>query len=144
MTTAALHTGLYASLAVTVVVLAGAIFLAHKRKTNAHIAGIGLFLVSFVITLYFAETLGRRYDFEAWSYRTHMVFAITGALGAVAPLLSGFLHWRDPKKVSRGLHKKISLTWFAVIVGALATGGWMLSAGSVKPEHRDAAAAAKK
>ncbi len=138
MTTADLLTGLYGSLAVTVVCLATAILLAHKHKTNAHIAGIGGFLVAFLITIYFAETVGARCDFEVWPKRIHMVFAFTSSFGTVVPLITGFLHWRG-NKVKRETHKTISLVWFALVVLALGTGAWMLSASTLKPEFQASA-----
>jgi len=140
ISTTGMHVGLFVSLGISVVLLVGAIVLAHKHKTNAHIATIAAFLVAFLTTLGFAERLGMRYDLESVSMTIHLSIAITATLGALAPIATGLLHWRG-NKVSRGTHKKIALTWFGVVVLALGTGVWMLSAGSVKPEFRDVAEA---
>ena len=68
MTIHELMTGAFVSTGVTGIALAVAIFLAHKHLIRAHIAAICVFLASFGVTLYFAETLGRSYTFDHISF----------------------------------------------------------------------------
>lgn len=129
--------GLFVSLGVTVVVLFGAMFLGHKKKTNAHIAGIGLFLVVFLITVFFAEMTGRHYTFSDPSFTIHLTLAVLTSLGTVAPLYTGYSHWKG--KATLSTHKRVAAVWLLGVVAALGTGGWMLSAGTLKaPATEDA------
>lgn len=129
-TTSQLQVGLGASLTVTVVLIGIALLLAHQHRAKAHIAFIGLFLVSFLVTLGFAETLGRRYDFDHISYPIHMTIAIFTAGFTLAPLISGARHYKG--KAERKTHMSIARVWGVSLVLALITGGWMISNGTLK------------
>ncbi len=97
-----LQNGLFVSLGVTVAVLAATIYAGRKGNFKAHISLVGLFLVVFLVTVYFAEALGEHFDFVGHphiSHPIHLTFAILGGLGALAALGTGVLHWRG--KVSR-------------------------------------------
>lgn len=134
-TTDQLQTGLFASLGVTVVVLGAAIYAAHKSKVKAHISLIGVFLVVFAVTVYFAEMLGLRFDFENHphiSHKIHLTFAVLTGLGTLGPLSTGFQHWRG--KVARKTHKVVALVWGVGVVLALLTGFWMLKNSTLKAE----------
>jgi ABC-type iron transport system FetAB permease component len=126
-----LQTGLFTSLGATVLVLAIAVILAHKHKVNAHIAMICVFLVVFVTTVFFAEALGRHYDFNHISKPIHLSLAIFTTIFVLAPLTSGFLHWRN-ERVSRKAHQRIAWVWATFVVLSLVTGAWMLSNGTLK------------
>jgi hypothetical protein len=94
---------------------------------------ICVFLVVFVITVGFAEALGRRYTFNHISYPIHLSLAIFSTLFVLAPLTSGFLHWRD-QRVSREAHKRIAWVWIVFVVLSLLTGAWMLSNGTLRDQ----------
>jgi hypothetical protein len=129
-TTEQLQTGLGASLTATVVIIGIALVLAHQHRAKAHIAFIGLFLLAFLVTLYFAETLGRRYTFDHISYPIHMSIAIFTAGFTLAPLITGTLHYKG--KAERKTHMWVSRAWGVCLVLALVTGGWMISNGTLK------------
>ncbi len=129
-TTEQLQLGLGASLTATVVLIGIALLLARQHRAKAHIAFIGLFLGAFLVTLFFAETLGRRYDFDHISYPIHMTIAIFTAGFTLAPLITGSLHYKG--KVERKTHMWISRIWGVCLVLSLATGFWMISNGTLK------------
>lgn len=131
MTLQQLETGLFVSLGVTVVVLLGAIWLAHKHRPKAHIGGVIAFLVSFLVTLYFAENVGRLYDFHGHaSYYIHLTIAIFTAVTVVVPLATGYRHWKGSG--TRELHKQVVWAWGVCVGLSLVTGVWMLSNGTPK------------
>jgi len=122
--------GLFVSLGITVAVLFAAMYLGHKQKTHAHMAGIGGFLVAFLVTVFFAEMLGRHYDFTDPSFTIHLSLAVLTSLGTVAPLYTGFTHWKGKSTLRN--HRLVVAVWLVGVVSALGTGGWMLSAGTLK------------
>jgi len=136
VTTDQLLIGFFVSLTLVVVFLVGAIVLAKLHKVKGHLAGIGAMLVALVATLVFAETLGRRYTFDPLSYRVHMPIAFLAAGALFAPLITGYRHWKG--KGSLGAHKKAFGVWFTLVVLALGTGGWMLSAATRKADAAEA------
>jgi len=132
MSTSALQVGLFASLGATVVVLAIAMWLAKQHRIKAHIGGVVGFLVLFGVTLVFAETLGRRYDFAEPAYTIHLTLAFTATALAVVTVGTGIYHYRRMAKESLRAHK-VSIGLFLVgIVAALGTGVWMLAEGTLK------------
>lgn len=138
MTTDQLLIGFFVSLTLVVVFLVGAIVLAKLHKVKGHLAGIGAMLVALVATLVFAETLGRRYTFDSLSYRVHMPIAFLAAGTLLAPLITGYRHWKG--KGSLGAHKKAFGVWFTLVVLALGTGGWMLSSATRKTDTAETSA----
>jgi hypothetical protein len=134
-TTEQIQNALFVSLGATVVILGATIYAGHKGKFKAHITLVGLFLVVFLVTVYFAELLGTHFDFEKYphvSHPVHLTFAITGGLGAVGPVGTGFMHWLG--KVSKKVHRVVVVVWSAIIVLALLTGFWMLSNATLRAE----------
>lgn len=135
LTTAQIQSALFACLGATVVVLGATIYAGHKGKFKAHISLVGIFLVVFLVTVYFAELLGTHFDFEKYphiSHPIHLTFAFSGGLGVLGPLGTGFMHWRG--KVSKKVHRGVVIVWSSIIVLALVTGGWMLSNATLRPE----------
>ncbi len=134
-TTEQLEIGLYVCLGLTVAVLGATIFLAHKGKVRAHIGGVGVFLVVFLVTVYFADTYGRHFDFSDphVSYAIHMTLAILTSVLVLAPLGTGFQHWRG--KCSKKLHKISVWTWGVTVALSLGSGAWMITNAELKAEH---------
>lgn len=130
MSHSAAQIGLFTSLGITVAVLFGSMYLGHKKKIHAHMTGVGCFLIAFLVTVFFAEMLGRHYDFKDPSFTIHLSLAVLTSLGTVAPLYTGFTHWKG-KTTLRG-HRLVVAVWLVGVVSALGTGGWMLSAGELK------------
>jgi hypothetical protein len=120
-----LELGLYISMSITVVVLLGALGLAVTHRPRAHIAGIATFLVSFLITLYFAETYGRHYTFDSTAQTIHFVFAFSSTPGTVVPLVTGYRHWTGSGTLK--VHRLVARIWFAAVLASLGTGVWMLT-----------------
>ncbi len=120
-----LEVGLYVSMSVTVVTLVGAIGLAIAHRPQAHIAGIATFLVSFLITLYFAETFGRHYTFDSTAQTIHFVFAFSSTPGTVVPLVTGYRHWKGVGTLK--VHRMVARIWFTAVLASLGTGVWMLT-----------------
>jgi hypothetical protein len=136
LTVGQLQVGLGTSLAVTVLLLVVAVWFAHKHQVKQHIIFIAIFLVAFVVTVAFAEGLGRQYVFHHISYPIHLSIAIFTTFFTLVPLLSGFFHLKG--KTQRVTHVRIAGAWAVCIVLALVTGFWMVSEGTLKSEARGA------
>ena len=116
---------LLGSYAVTGVLLFTAMFFGHKKRVKSHIAMIGLFLVGFVITLYFAETLGRVYfNFEEQRKKIHLPLAYVATGATLLPLATGWRKWRGSGSLFA--HRAAIFGFLAPFVLASATGVWML------------------
>jgi hypothetical protein len=122
--------GFYASLGLTVAVLAVSMYLGHKAKTKAHIATVATFLVVFLVTVFFAEMLGRFYTTSSPSDVIHLTIAVLTSIGTAAPLYTGFQHLKG--KATLKTHRKVVAVWLVGIVSAVGTGIWMLSASERK------------
>ena len=124
MTTEQLFVGFVSALGVSVAVLVAAMVCAHKKMVRAHVGLVGGFLVTFLVTLGFAEVLGRRYTFAEPIYTIHMGLAIFTTLALGVPLVTGVRHWYG--KGGRGVHTRSVGVWLVCLVLALVTGVWML------------------
>lgn len=125
MTLDQLHLGFFAALGTSVLLLVATFVTAKLHKVKAHIAVVTAMVAALLTTLYFAESMGPHYVFEATSRSVHLplAFLATGAL--LAPLATGFLHWRG--KVGVKAHKIAVGVWSVLLLLALGTGAWMLS-----------------
>jgi hypothetical protein len=115
----------FVALGATVVVLAAALVLAHRHQARGHIGAVVGFLALLLVTLVFAEMLGRRFDFEPTPQRIHLTLAFLTAGVALLPLATGIAHWRG--RLSRDTHKRIAMVFLGLVVAAVGTGFWMLS-----------------
>lgn len=124
-TDAQLITGLFVSLGITVVVLAISMWLAHTHRVKPHVATVGLFVVCLLVTLFFAETLGRRFEFGSPAKPIHLTLAVITTVSLLGPIATGWLHWYG--KVSRAAHVRIVWAFLGLVVLTLGTGLWMFS-----------------
>lgn len=138
MTHENLFTGFFVSLGLTVLALGVALWLAHVHNARGHIAGIAAFLVCFLATLFFAESLGRSYTFDPLSYWIHLPLAVTTTLFSVAPLYTGFRHWQGRGDLGR--HRNLARVFLALVVLSLGTGVWMLASATRNAAPAEAAA----
>jgi hypothetical protein len=127
----ALFTGFFVALGVTVVFLGLALWLAHVHRPRGHIAAIAAFLLAFLCTLGFAESLGDGYTFDPLSYWVHIPIAAVTTLFAVAPLATGWSHWTGKGSLER--HRTLARVFLLLVVLALGTGVWMLAAATRRP-----------
>lgn len=140
MSDAALFGCFFGALGVTVVALVVALVLAHKHDARGHIKAVVGFLVALLVTLVFAETLGRRYDFAETPKKIHLALAFTTAGFLLVPLVTGIQHWRG--RMSRQAHSRVAMAFLALTVSSLVTGVWMLSTGTPKVQPARLAPAA--
>ena len=132
MTIAQLQLGFFASLGTSVALLVAVFVTAKLHKVKAHIACVAVMVVALLVTLGFAETLGQRYVFDSLSYWVHLPLAVTATGTLLAPLITGFRHWRGQGSVKA--HKIAVGVWVTLVLLALGTGIWMLSAATPKEE----------
>ncbi len=125
MSDAALFGCFFSALAVTVVALVAALVLAHKHDARGHIKAVVGFLIALLVTLYFAESVGMRYEFAETPKKIHLALAFATAGFLLVPLVTGFQHWRG--RMSRQLHSRLAMAFLALTASALATGVWMLT-----------------
>jgi hypothetical protein len=123
--------GLFASLAVTVVALVATLWTAHKHLVAAHIKAVIAFVVLLLVTLFFAESLGQRFDFEPTPMRIHLTLAYLTTAALLGPLVTGVQHWRG--KLRRATHVWVVRAFLAILVPTLATGFWMFTERRPKP-----------
>ncbi len=132
MSDAALFGCFYAGLGVTVLTLVVALVLAHRHDARGHVKAVVAFLVALLVTLYFAESVGRRYDFADTPKKIHLTLAFTTAGFLVVPLVTGIQHWRG--RMSRQLHSRLAMVFLVLTVSSVATGVWMLSTRTPKAQ----------
>jgi hypothetical protein len=125
-----LQFGLLVSSAVSASLLGLAIYLAHRHLVRAHLVAVGGFLGSFLVTLYFAEVLGRRYEFDHVSFPIHMAASGLTVATLLVVLGTGLGHWRG--RVSRTAHKGAVWAFGVSLALALTTGAWMLRHGELR------------
>jgi hypothetical protein len=131
VTTTGLTIGMFSSLGAVVVFLVLAIWRAKKHDVKGHLIWIGTMLVALLVTVVFAEFLGHRYTFSSLSMKVHLPIAILTTLTVLAPLITGYRHWKG--NASLGGHKKAVGVWLVLVAMALVTGLWMLSTGEERP-----------
>ncbi|MEZ6186298.1 MAG: hypothetical protein R3F62_14985 [Planctomycetota bacterium] len=115
----------FAALGVTVLTLVATLITGFRHMIRAHIASVIAFLVVFLATVAAAELLGNHYTFKQPSKAIHLTLAFTTSFGALFPLVTGVLHWRNRDSLQR--HKLAAFTWVAFVLATLGTGTWMLS-----------------
>lgn len=125
MTNAQLVGGLFGSLGATVVALGAALLFAHKHDAKKHIVAILVFVALLLVTIFFAERVGHRYDFASTPKTIHLTFAFSATLCLLAPMITGFQHWRG--RMARGTHVLAARVFLVLTVAAIGTGFWMLS-----------------
>jgi hypothetical protein len=107
--------------------LATAIALGRARRIRGHIAAVVTFLLLFLVTVGFAEAVGRHYHFDRTTESVHLPMAIAGALSALGPVVTGFRRWRGSGSLRA--HRIAIVVFLALFVGATTTGVIMLSTG---------------
>lgn len=117
--------GFYGSLAATLVALAAALVLAHKHQPKGHIAAVAVFVLGLLATLFFAETLGARFDFPATSRNVHLPLAFAATAALFAPMITGVLFYTG--RLRRDVHVWAARVFLVLAVAAIGTGFWMLS-----------------
>ncbi|MCO5172359.1 MAG: hypothetical protein M9894_39170 [Planctomycetes bacterium] len=115
----------FAALGVTVVLLGVALYLAHRHDARGHIKAVVGFVALLLVTLYFAEQLGRRFEFAETPKRIHLAIAFATAGFLVVPLLTGVQHWRG--RMRRETHTRLAAVFLLLTASSVATGVWMLS-----------------
>lgn len=132
MSDTALFGSFYGGLGVTVLALGVALVLAHKHDARGHIKAVVAFLAALLVTLYFAEQLGRRYEFASTPKTIHLTLALTTSAFLPVPLVTGVQHWRG--KLSRQVHSRLAMVFLALTASSMVTGIWMISTRTPKPE----------
>jgi hypothetical protein len=125
MTNAQLVGGLFGSLGATVVALGAALLFAHKHDVKKHIIGVCVFVALLLVTIVFAELVGKRYTFASTPKTIHLALAFSATVALLAPLFTGVQHWRG--QLSRGAHVVAARVFLVLTVAAIGTGLWMLS-----------------
>lgn len=125
MTNAQLVGALFGSLGATVVALGAALFFAHKHDARKHIIGICVFVGLLLVTIFFAERVGVRYDFASTPRKIHLALALSATVCLFVPLFTGVQHWRG--RMTRGAHVVAARVFLVLTVAAIGTGFWMLS-----------------
>jgi|GEM_PF-2548396 len=117
----------FVALGVTVCFLVGTLTFGYLRMVRAHIALVGLFLGSFLVTVAGAEMLGRHYTFPQPALGVHLTLAIATSAGTLFPLATGILRWREQGSLRQ--HRTAVYAWLVGVVATLGTGVWMLAVG---------------
>lgn len=119
--------GFVAAFLCTGAALGTALALGRARRIRGHIAAVVVFLLLFVVTVGFAEAVGRRYRFDATAEHVHLPIAISGALAALGPVVTGFRRWRG--RGSLRAHRVAIGIFLSFFVAATTTGVIMMSTG---------------
>jgi hypothetical protein len=123
---------LIASFALTGVALGCVLAFGRKRRIPAHLTSVGAFAVGFAVVLFFAESLGRKLEFEATIERVHLAIAFTATGLLLAPLVTGWRRYRGSGSLRA--HRIAVGSFLVLFVAATATGVAMLTTGKPRVE----------
>ena len=115
-----------ASLVVTVLLLVGVLVTGLRALRKRHLTLVALTIVSLVVTIYWAERLGRLYDLDAAGRikPIHLALAKTAALSYLLPIGTGIATLKRPR--FRSLHRKAAFLVVGLTLAAFVTGTWMM------------------
>src|SRR5262245_47234574 len=120
--------GFFSAFGFTGVALVVAIALVARGRVEAHILAVWFFVLGFAITILLAEAVGQHYVFDRGALGVHRPIAELGALGILAPLVTG---WRALRGSGSIAAHKAAVAWFlTVFLAAVVTGAYMLSTGT--------------
>ncbi len=114
----------FVAYAFTGVALFSGMWAGHKAKVKTHLLLIGVFLVGFAVTIYFADATGGFFKFEERRVSIHMPCAYTATGATLLPIVTGFRKWRGGGSLLA--HRAAILLFLLPFVAASATGIWML------------------
>jgi hypothetical protein len=119
--------GFSAFLVLTVLLLAGVVATGLKARRRLHIPLVALTLVSLVLTIVFAERLGREYDLASAGVikPIHLTLAKVTTLAYLLPLATGVRTIFRP--TARAWHRRFAFLVLGMTVLTLVTGALMIT-----------------
>ena len=120
--------GFLGALALTLVVLGIVVWSGVRARLRVHFPAVACAVVLLLVTIYYAEQLGREYDLEAAGVikPVHLTLAKLATAAYLAPLATGVMTLRNRRH--RRMHLIAALVTLALTVAAAVTGTWMVFA----------------
>lgn len=121
-------TGFLGSLALTLVALGVTFWSGHNARLRVHLPAVACSVALLLVTIWYAEQLGREYDLEAAGRikPVHLTLAKLATAAYLAPLVTGVMTWRNRRW--RNVHRIAAFATLLLTVAAAATGTWMVFA----------------
>jgi hypothetical protein len=115
-------------LGITLLCLSGAVITGRAARRKIHLRIVTLTVISLVVTIYYAEQLGKLYDLEAagWIYPFHLLIAKVTAASYLVVIASGFATLKNTAR--RKTHSSIAYSVISLTVLTAITGTWMILA----------------
>ena len=116
------------SLSITLILVSFAVATGFLARRKLHLFFVITGVSSLVITILYAEKLGRSYDLDAagWITPLHLTIAKLTTLAFLGPIVTGVMTWRN--YAHKALHRKLVFLALGMTVLALITGTWMILA----------------
>ncbi len=120
--------GFLVFLAVTLILLALVVMTGKASKRAKHLTLVVATVISLGITIYYAERLGKEYDFSGAEtiYGVHLFFAKAAVLAYLLPVFTGIKVIRG--SLSRHTHGRVAYAVIGLTVITAVTGVWMILA----------------
>lgn len=118
--------------ALTALVIAEVVRSGLRGRRRRHFVGIAIALAMLVTTILVAESVGRHFTFDPLVQRVHFTFAYSTILCLAGVIVAGV--WRLRRAAARLPHRVAVGIFLFVLVGAVGTGGWMMSTGVSRVE----------
>ena len=120
--------GFIVFLVITLACLTGAVVTGRAARRKLHLRIVTLTVISLVVTIYYAEQLGKLYDLESagWIYPFHLLIAKVASASYLIVIASGYATIKNAAK--RKTHAAIAYSVIGLTVLTAITGVWMLLA----------------
>ena len=120
--------GFIVFLVITLACLTGAVVTGRAARRKLHLRIVTLTVISLVVTIYYAEQLGKLYDLESagWIYPFHLLIAKVASASYLIVIASGYATIKNTAR--RKTHATVAYSVIALTVLTAVTGAWMVFA----------------
>ena len=115
-------------LVLTLALLGAAVVTGKKSLRRKHLTFVVLAYVGLGLSIYYAELLGKEYDFDSVRliYDVHMAFAKATVCAYLLPVITGIMTIKA--KCTRTTHGRVAVAVILLTVVTAVTGLWMVLA----------------
>ena len=121
-------TGFVLYLVLTLVLLGAVVVTGKKSLRRKHLTFVVLAYVGLGLSIYYAELLGKEYNFDSVRliYDVHMAFAKATVCAYLLPIITGIMTIKG--KCTRTTHGRVAVAVILLTVVTAVTGWWMILA----------------
>ena len=120
--------GFVVFIVITLTCLTGAVITGRAARRKQHLRIVTCAVISLIVTIYYAEQLGKQYDLEAagWIYPFHLLIAKVSSASYLIVIASGYATIKNTAR--RKTHATVAYSVIALTVLTAVTGAWMVFA----------------